>query len=154
VKIEIQQNTEFKLTDISSKMKTGLLKGNVWTLVEKLGKGKTFTCDGPTAVVGVRGTKFFMFDAGNGMQGICHCQGDSDFLDKVNNKPALHHGDNMVFMKNGKTVVLTSKELTSIKFIHHHSALDDSIVGPKNDIPREVQDKVRAIAEKKFAEIR
>jgi hypothetical protein len=154
VKTEIQQNTEFKLIDITSKMKTSLLKGNAWTLVEKLEKGKSFSCDGPTAVVGVRGTKFYMFDAGNGMQGICHCEGDSDFLDKVNNKPTLHHGDNMVFMKDGKTIVLTSKELSSIKFIHHHSALNDSIVGPKNDIPMEIQEKVRAIADKKFAELK
>jgi len=151
---EIQNNTEFEIKHVGSGQENFILKaGGVWTKVNKLLKNDAFSLDTPTATLGVRGTKFYVFQLGD-MHVVCHCQGDVNFLDKGNNTSSIHEQDHLVFTRNNKTIILSPEELKDVGFAHNHSVLSNSPLGPKNTMNKEVFKKVMALVNKKFKELK
>jgi hypothetical protein len=149
-KFEVQQNSEFDLQKISFGIKNfSVRKGNVWNWVRKLKKRQAFTVDAPTAVVGVRGTKFYIFKIGD-MEGICHCEGSVATTDKSTGTEGTDSQDTLSFSRNGKTILLTAADLSGIGFHHNHSALSNSPVGAKSTPDPVVMGKIMAIVAQKF----
>ena len=135
---EVQFNTSFQLTNLSPDQKElGVPRGNMWLNVNRLTKGQKLRVRTPTSVAGVRGTRFFTFRA-MGFTGTCHCEGEVEFENTNGDYKGTHYKHNLVFMKNGKTVVMNEDDFKKlglpIRDTHTHSMLDDSPVGPR-EIP-------------------
>jgi hypothetical protein len=153
-RFEVQQDSEFDFQAVSAgEKKFAVRQGNVWNWVRKLKKDQRFTVDAPTAVVGVRGTKFYVFRLGD-MDGVCHCEGSVETTDKASGATARDGQDTLSFSKNGKTVTLTSRDLASIGFSHDHSALPDSPLGAKNAPNPATMGKIMAIVADKFSRLK
>ena len=147
---EVQQNSEFEIKEVGSGKENFILKaGGVWTKVNRLLKNDTFSLDTPTATLGVRGTKFYVYQVGD-LHVVCQCQGSVNFLDKVDNTRSVHEQDHLFFTRNNKTIMLSPDELKDVGFVHNHSALSNSPLGPKNTMSKAVFDKVMALVNKKF----
>ncbi|MCB1190813.1 MAG: FecR domain-containing protein [Leptospiraceae bacterium] len=151
--MEIQPNATFQFDKINGKDKSlSLKKGNVWLKVDKLPKDESLHLNSPTATAGVRGTKFYTFEM-NGMYGTCHCEGDVEFKGKSGDYNKIHHGDTLVFSKDGKTILITPEDLKNIQNAsHNHSMLDDSPLGSKNVMTPEQREEMIKVVTKKFAE--
>ena len=153
-RFEVQQDTEFDFQTISAGVKKFTVRrGSVWNWIRKLKKDEQFTVDAPTAVVGVRGTKFYVFRQGD-MDGICHCEGSVQTTDKSTGTSGTDGADTLSFSKNGKTIILTSADLASVGFSHNHSALTDSPLGAKSRPNPVVMGKVMAIVADKFSKLK
>ncbi len=161
--IEIQPNAEFRIEEYSAtSKKLALEKGNLWLRVNRRAKGEDFTLRSPTAIAGVRGTKFYTFQfqdsRGRTYNGVCHCEGQVDFKTQSGRAyNAVHDGDQLVLVRDGKTILITAPEL---KFMgpaanHQHSALADSPLGPRAvQMTPAQQMAFLELVERKFAAVR
>lgn len=150
-RFEVQQNSELDLAGMSSG--DGLFriqKGNVWTLVRKVAKGRSFTMETPTAVIGVRGTKFYVSRVGD-MDVVCHCEGDVETTSQ-SGEVTKDQADTLSFTKDGRTIVVTAADLRGMGFRHDHSAIPGSPLGKRSKPNPEVERKIAEIVAKKFAE--
>lgn len=149
---EVQPNASFKITATGADTDIKLDKGNMWLSVAKRSANEKFTVHTPTAVAGVRGTKFYTAQQ-DGISVVCHCEGDVEFASGKNYN-AVHHTDTIVFTKDGKTVTIDASELKGIVYSHAHSMIENSPLGTKGEMSEETKKKIFAIAEKKFAELK
>ncbi len=128
--IEIKENTRFEMKTVSN---YNLVNGNIWLRVnKKLSKNDQIILNTKTSIAAIRGTKLYIFQMGD-ITGICHCEGEVDFKSTKNPYEGHHNRDYMVLTKGDKTVLLTPEELSFLGTIgsdHHHSALEDSPLGP------------------------
>ena len=158
--IELQPGSEFRIDEYAAKSKKlALEKGNLWLRVNKRAKDEEFQLRSPTAIAGVRGTKFFTFHIkgpdGRDYHGTCHCEGQVDFQAGKGAYSAVHNRDSIVLSREGKTILLTADDL---KFMgpanaeHKHSALTESPLGPQAVQLTPLQMKTfLETAERKFA---
>ncbi|MBL8018125.1 MAG: FecR domain-containing protein [Leptospirales bacterium] len=149
---EVQPNASFMITSTGADTDVKLDKGNMWLSVAKRASNEKFTVHTPTAVAGVRGTKFYTAQQED-ITVVCHCEGDVEFASGKDYN-AVHHTDTVVFTKNGKTVTIDAAELKGIVYSHAHSMLEDSPLGTKGQMSEETKKKVFAIAQKKFDELK
>ena len=163
-KVEIQENSVFEVTRYDKTNKDlKLAKGNLWLEVNKRSKGENFRLHSPTAIAGVRGTKFFTFQlkdprGGPITYGTCHCIGAVEISGVKGDKyKGVHKTDFVRMTRNGKTIVLTPEDTPFIERVpgHQHSVLDNSPLGKKivQFTPEQLK-KLGALMEKKFAEVK
>lgn len=157
--VEIQPNAEFRIDEFSAhKKKLALAKGNLWLRVNKQTKDEEFVLQSPTAIAGVRGTKFFTFQFkgpdGKDYHGTCHCEGSVQIKAKTGEYQAVHNRDHIVLHRDGKTALLGPKDLAfmgEMNRTHAHSILKDSALGPQVVPPSPAMLKqMIAAAEKQF----
>lgn len=151
-KAEVQPNASFKITSTGADTDVKLDKGNMWLSVTKRAPNEKFTVHTPTAVAGVRGTKFYTAQQDD-ITVVCHCEGDVEFA-SGKDYSSVHHTDTVVFTKDGKTVTVDAAELKGIVYSHAHSMLDDSPLGTKGQMSEETKKKIFAIAQKKFEQLK
>ena len=160
--VEIQPNSEFRIDQYSAtSKKLALEKGNLWLRVNKREKGEEFSLRSPTAIAGVRGTKFFTFHIkdpkGRDYYGTCHCQGTVDFKGGTHGYSAVHSRDSIVMTRDGKTILLTPDDLQFMgrSTDHRHSALPNSPLGPQAVQLTSAQMRaLLTVAERKFAQVK
>ncbi len=148
---EIQPSTTFRLQATEKSTEVGIDAGRVWLNVAKRSADEEFKVRTPTALAGVRGTKFLTAQFGD-TTAICHCEGDVEYSSGEKYK-ATHHTDTLVLSRGGKTVTLTPDDLVGVHYNHNHSMMDNSPLGAKDDLPPEVRKKILDMAEKKFKEL-
>lgn len=159
--LEIQKNSEFHLKKLGeAESEVHLRKGNLWVRVNKLTPREKFHVHTPTAVAGVRGTKFYTFHIqdleGRDIHGTCHCEGDVHYDTHDDNYESVHSGDYVVLTREGKTILMTPEEMSFMgpdgATAHRHSAIPDSPLGPQEQqLTPEQMREFMEIAEKKFA---
>ena len=154
--IEIQSNAIFHISSLKkSNIQLFAEKGNVWVTTEKQPgkKDRYFKVVTPTSVAAVRGTKFYVFNM-EGMDCVCHCQGDVEFSRSGSFYKGEHHTDNLVVSKGEKTVLITQEELKKIGLQHRHSMFDKSPVGPENQLTPKELTVFTAFLKKKMAGVK
>lgn len=161
--VEIQKNSEFHLKKLAEHHKEiHLRKGNLWVRVNRLSPREKFHVHTPTAIAGIRGTKFFTFhiqdQAGRDIHGTCHCEGEVQFGTHDESYDDVHSGDFVVLTREGKTILLNPEELTAIMgegaTAHRHSVLPDSPLGPpEQQMTPEQMGQFMQLAERKFAKL-
>ncbi|MCE9596687.1 MAG: FecR family protein [Spirochaetia bacterium] len=149
---EVQPGASFKITSSAQDTDIKLDKGNMWLSVAKRASNEKFTVHTPTAVAGVRGTKFYTAQKDD-MTIVCHCEGDVEFA-AGKDYSAVHHTDTLVINKDGKTITIDGSELKGIVYSHAHSMIDDSPLGTKGQMSEETKKKIFAIAQKKFDDLK
>ncbi|MCR9140855.1 MAG: FecR domain-containing protein [bacterium] len=159
--VEIQKNSEFHLKKLAEKeSELHLRKGNLWVRVNKISAREKFHVRTPTAIAGIRGTKFYTFHIqdfeGRDVHGTCHCEGEVSYGTHDESYEDVHTGDFVVLTREGKTILMTPEEMTSFMgdgaTAHRHSALPDSPLGPEEQ--QMTPEQMRAfmeLAERKFA---
>ncbi len=156
--VEIQQNAEFSIDAFAADKKHfNLRKGNAWFRSNKLRKGEDVKLISPTAIAGVRGTKFYTFKMGP-FHGTCHCEGKVDFEVGQSKYKQHHEKDFVVLTKDKKTVLLTPADMSKIMgmkpedMVHRHSSHAGSALGPKDRaMNKEQQARFMQIVTAKFA---
>lgn len=151
--VEIQENAVFRLTSLAAAGKLNQEKGNAWIRMTKLQKNESLQVVTPTAIAGVRGTKFYNFTLQDGTSGICQCEGSIDYNEEASGFSRVHEEDTVVLNRGKTTVVLTQADLAPLGMgDHHHSTVPNSSLGPQNKMTPEQGARMIALINQKFAE--
>ncbi|WP_167883622.1 FecR family protein [Leptospira ognonensis] len=152
---EIQSNSKFYISLYNDKKADlELQSGNVWFAVNQKGK-KDFSLTSPTAVAGVRGTKFFTFQVDAETFGTCHCEGKVHYTVKENNEATDNVSDHMVVVRKGKSITIEPEEYHELfpgnSTNHAHSEIETSTLGKARNVSPEYRKKLFERIESKFA---
>jgi len=126
-----------------------VLGGNVWLKVNKLAKNERLDLQTPTTVAGVRGTCFYTFTVGD-ISGTCQCEGKTSYSNTISGQVIAHDQDSITFTRGGRVVVLAAADLAKFGLAHHHSVLDDSPIGPKQDLDPKAFRAMMKVVEERF----
>jgi hypothetical protein len=150
--VEIQENAVFTLTSLTANGQLDQEQGNAWIRMTKLASNESLKVITPTAIAGVRGTKFYNFTMPDGTTGTCQCEGSVDY-DRETGFNRVHEQDSVVLNRGDVSIVLTADDMDGIDVpTHNHSTIPDSTLGPKNDMTPEQGAALMALINKKFAE--
>lgn len=152
VTVELQENGEFSIAAFdANKKELDLKRGNAWFQADGKALNGELRVVTPTAIAGVRGTKFYSFELA-GIQGMCHCEGEVDYEVKDSTYKSHHEQDYLTLTKDGKTLLLTPEDLRATFGGHKHSVFDDSSIGPKAELNEEKVKEIIGFIDKKFKE--
>lgn len=154
---EIQSNSKFYISVYNDKKADlEIQSGNVWFAVNQKGK-KDFSLANPTAVAGVRGTKFFTFQIDAETFGTCHCEGKVHYTVKENLQATDNVNDHMVVVRKGKSITIEPEEYREMfpgsSRDHAHSEIETSTLGKARNVSPEYRKKLFERIESKFASL-
>lgn len=150
--VEIQENAVFTLTSLSANGQLDQEQGNAWIRMNKLASNESLKVITPTAIAGVRGTKFYNFTMPDGTTGTCQCEGSVDY-DRDTGFNRVHEQDSVVLNRGDVSIVLTADDMAGIDIpAHNHSTIPESSLGPKNDMTPEQGAAMMALINQRFAE--
>ncbi len=151
--VEIQENAVFTLTSLGGNGVLNQEKGNAWIQMTKLQTGESLNVITPTAIAGVRGTKFYNFTLPDGTAGICQCEGSVDYKRESTGFNRVHEMDSVVLTRGDLSIVLTAADIAETGAGgHNHSTIADSSLGAKNTMTPEQGAKMMALINRKFQE--
>ncbi|PJZ68065.1 hypothetical protein CH373_18105 [Leptospira perolatii] len=153
VVIEIQSNSRFRFDGTGSSKEFFQEAGKSWLQSNKLLQGESLKLSSPTAVAGVRGTKFYTTVVGETTV-TCHCQGQVDMESKKSHLHKVNEGDYLSAVRGDKIIFVTSEDLikAGVEYSHDHSEIQNSELGKQGSMSPEKVKIVTALIEKKFAE--
>jgi hypothetical protein len=152
---EIQSNSKFLIESYTEKKANlEILNGNVWFRVNQKNQ-KDFNLANPTAVAGVRGTKFFTFQVDKDTFGTCHCEGKVHYTIKSSHLANDNEKDYMIVVRNGKSIIIEPEEFKQMfpgrTTGHDHSEIENSSLGKAQSFTNEERKILFNKIESKFA---
>jgi len=154
---EIQSNSKFLIgTYNETQADLSIETGSVWFRVNQKGK-KNFSLTNPTAVAGVRGTKFFTFQIDKDTFGTCHCEGKVHYALLNSDQATDNDRDFMIVVRNGKSITIEPSEFKEIHpgntGLHAHSEIENSNLGKVRSFSPEDRKRLIDRIESKFAKL-
>lgn len=149
--VEIQENAKVDLRNLTTQSEIFVNKGNIWTHVSKLTKGKKFLVRTPTSVAAVRGTKFYTFNFKD-IHGTCFCEGTVHHTIAKTHKELENKDDYLLVYRGNKSAIVTADDIrkAGIKPGHNHSSIAQSPLGKQKKMTPEDAKKFYTLLKSKL----
>ncbi|TGK10158.1 iron dicitrate transport regulator FecR [Leptospira fletcheri] len=149
--LEIQSNSKFHFNEIANDKTFFQESGASWIVSNKLLKGEGITLQTPSTTAGVRGTKFYT-TVYEDMIFTCHCEGKIELENKTDKSKRTNEQDYLSVTRGNKTIYITpaDSQKEGISYNHNHSEIQNSPLGPQNQMSKEEFGMLIAIVKKKL----